>query len=570
MNSNMNMLPRFLRFAGILSTALLTLAWSADKDVADFQKAKTAFETRHWPEAEAELSRIWNQTPPSALADEAAALLVDVYLHEEKLDQAEAVVLRFKRLYNTSPQISRIAYDQGLLSLRKGSNGEAAKAFSFAVLQAHTQSLYDAASQAMRRMVEGDGLLPDQLEAAYQSLQQDPQLGPLLRAKLDSFKSTSSNGRTVLIMAPVSGEFAEVGRSQREGISLAFEEEKARGVSMPTVKILDDQGSLVQGVRQLRKMLHENRVDAILGPAMSDVAAGVAIELSASKNSIPLITPTATTDGIASLGDGVFQLNVTTHVLGQRIAGYASDCLGLKSFIIIAPHSEYGFQLAEAFAETVRKKGGSVAGVIYVDPDAANITEPLQELRQKVAGLYFEKMKREGRAYPDARQVRAYMSDSSLSIDGIFVPASSADEADKLASQIVFNKIRGQMLGSSGWYDKNLLMKSSEASQGAYFSVDFQDQPRTEIYTAFAKAYRNRWHRSPDRVAALSYDAARFLLQGMEKSSQPGTLIPALRGINVFPGVLGNIVFGEEGVNQNTALFRLEHRTFREVQDCSH
>jgi ABC-type branched-subunit amino acid transport system substrate-binding protein len=186
-----------------------------------------------------------------------------------------------------------------------------------------------------------------------------------------------------------------------------------------------------------------------------------------------------------------------------------------------------------------------------------------------VAKIFFDQMKWEGQPLPDAKEVRAYMSDSTFPIDGIFVPASSGEEANKLASQIVFNKIRGQMLGSSGWYDKALLLKNSAATHGAYFSVDFQDQPKTEVYSAFSKAYQARWKRAPDRVAALSYDAARFLLQGMAKTAEPDQLVPALRGIRVFPGVLGDIVFGEdEGVNQNTALFHLEKKMFKEVPGC--
>ena len=601
-------LAQFFRRAGTALAIFSASGLAAGGDpVSEWKKAKNAFEAGRWAEAEFKLSGIWNETPPSMFAEEAGVLLIDVYLREAKYDPAEAVAQRFRRQFDASPQLSRILYDQGLLALKKGLNGEASQDFASAALNARTRVLYNAASGALHQLVEGRGLQPDEMESGWQSLMKDPELGPwlleqtgdeqerlgnfeaaekaysgylarypasvsvsIVRGKLEHVKSLPREHRTVLLMAPFTGEFSDVGRSLREGVSLAFEEAKARGAKLPNVKVLDDQGNLVEGVRQLRQLLQEEHVDAIVGPAMSDVAAGVAIELSASKSFIPLITPTATTHGIASLGDGVFQLNVTTHVLGQRIAGYASDCLGLKNFAIVAPHSEYGFQLAEAFAETVRKKGGTIVAAIYVDPEAADLAEPLQDLRQKVANFYFGKSRSEGRSFPEGHLMRSYMADSTFSVDGIFIPAASGDEADRLASQIVFNKIRGQLLGSSGWYDKALLLKSSEASQGAYFSVDFQDQPKTETYSAFSLAYKKRWKRAPDRAAALSYDAARFLLQGMESSSQPGTLIPALRAIPTFSGVLGNIVFGGEGVNQNTALFQLQSRSFHEVPDCSH
>lgn len=597
----------FLRYASMLLAFFPIQGWAAGENpTPEFKKAKVAYAARQWPEAEAFLFRIWSQKPAPAFAEEAAVLLLDVYIRLDKPDPAGALIQRFKSQFDNSPQLSRIQYGEGLLALKKGLNGAAAQAFASAYLRARIAKLSEAASLALRAIVGVRGLQPEEMESVWKSLAKDAHLGAWMleqlgneeellgrfqsaeaaysgyltrypqsenlsrvQGRLDRLKSIPREQRSVLLMAPFSGDFADVGRSLREGVSLAFEEAKARGETLPNVKILDDQGNMVRGVRQLRQTLQEGRVDAILGPAMSDVAAGVAIELSAGKSPIPLITPTATTHGIASLGDGVFQLNVTTQVLGQRIAGFASDCLKLKDFAIVAPHSEYGFQLAEAFAETLRKKGGTVSGVAYVDPDASDLSEPLQELRQKLASLYFAKKNSQGRELPDGKQMRSYASDSTFPIDGIFIPAASGDEADKLASQVIFNKIRGQMLGSSGWYDKSLLLKSSEATEGAYFSVDFQDQPKTETYATFSRAYKARWKHAPDRAAALSYDAARFLLQGLRTSSQPGTLIPALHAIPVFFGVLGNIDFGSEGVNQNTALFQLEHRSFKEVEDCA-
>ena len=97
-----------------------------------------------------------------------------------------------------------------------------------------------------------------------------------------------------------------------------------------------------------------------LGSAMVGVRPAAAGDLGARKSKGPLVTPTATTHGIAALGDGIFQLNVTTGTLGQRIASYATGCLKLKDFAIVAPESEYGYQLAEAFQKTVEKKGGNV------------------------------------------------------------------------------------------------------------------------------------------------------------------------------------------------------------------
>jgi ABC-type branched-subunit amino acid transport system substrate-binding protein len=335
---------------------------------------------------------------------------------------------------------------------------------------------------------------------------------------------------------------------------------------------LDDQGNLIVGIHRLRKTLREEKIDAVIGPAMSDVSAAAAVDLSARKSRIAMVTPTATTHGIAALGDGIFQLNVTTGTLGQRIASYATGCLKLKDFAIVAPESEYGYQLAEAFQKTVERKGGTVVAVQYFHPEAQDLAPQFEEIRKVVGKMYIDKLKAEGAtaAELDWKAQQKIMSDSTLPLDGIFLAATNGEEAFKLAGQASFNKLRAQFLGSSGWNDKSILHRTgNNAIQGAYFSVDFQENPKTEAYQAFSRAYNAKWKRQPDKVAALAYDAARFLLQGMAAASNEDQLIASLKSIRSFNGVLGRIAFDEKyGANANAALYRVEKKGFKEVETC--
>ena len=148
--------------------------------------------------------------------------------------------------------------------------------------------------------------------------------------------------------------------------------------------------------------------------------------------------------------------------------------------------------------------------------------------------------------------------------------ATNGEEAYTLASQAAFNKLRAQFLGSSGWNDKSMLHRSSTTPiQGAYFSVDFPENPKTDAYLAFARAYNAKWKRAPDKVAALAYDAARLTLQGMAAASNDDQIIPSLKAIKSFNGVLGRIAFDEKyGANTNAALYHVEKKGFKEVETC--
>jgi branched-chain amino acid transport system substrate-binding protein len=323
-------------------------------------------------------------------------------------------------------------------------------------------------------------------------------------------------------------------------------------------------------VQRLRKTMEIEPFEAIIGPAMSDVSAAVAVDLSARQSTVPVITPTATTDGIAALGPGVFQLNVTTLTLGQTIANHAVDCMKLKEFGVVAPKTEYGYQLAEAFTDAVEQKGGKVLVTQYFDPDASDFTETMAELRKEVYKVYFDQRHADGIPDPEPKVMRSYMNDSTLPIEAFFIPASHGEEAYRVASQIQFSKMRGQFLGSSGWFDKALLMKSSSVSQGVVFSIDFPDNPKTEIYATFSKAYQARFHRAPDKVAALSYDAGRLMMQAFGKSSRSADLIETLKDVHSFDGVLGTITFDEKtGANQSAALMKVDKKTFKDAPGCA-
>jgi ABC-type branched-subunit amino acid transport system substrate-binding protein len=293
------------------------------------------------------------------------------------------------------------------------------------------------------------------------------------------------------------------------------------------------------------------------------------VDLSARKSPIPLVTPTATTHGIAALGEGIFQLNVTTGTLGQKIASYAVSCLKLTQFAIVAPETEYGYQLAEAFQRTVERKGGTVLSVQYFVPGSTDMAPQFQEVRKAALKAWLEKRKAEGMPEPDSKEMQKIVSDTTIPIEGVFLPATNGEEANVLAGSFAFSKMKGQVLGSSGWNDKALLHKSGTAPQGAYFSVDFQENPKTDVYLAFSRAYQAKFKRPPDKVAALAYDAARFVLQGVTANPGEGALIPGLKAIRTINGVLGRISFDERyGANTNAALYRVEKRAFKETEAC--
>ena len=76
-------------------------------------------------------------------------------------------------------------------------------------------------------------------------------------------------------------------------------------------------------------------VVAVLGPISSDevfASAGVA-----NAKQVTLLTPTATSNGIAAIGPYVFQGNPDYDTRGRAMAAFAWDRLGARKFAVLAP-----------------------------------------------------------------------------------------------------------------------------------------------------------------------------------------------------------------------------------------
>jgi len=75
---------------------------------------------------------------------------------------------------------------------------------------------------------------------------------------------------------------------------------------------------------------------------------------------IPVITPTATDDGIAQMRKNIFQLDVSSARLAYTIAYYAMNCLKISEFAIMAPLCDYGSLMADEFPRVVQRRGGTI------------------------------------------------------------------------------------------------------------------------------------------------------------------------------------------------------------------
>ena len=109
------------------------------------------------------------------------------------------------------------------------------------------------------------------------------------------------------LIAPFTGKYAIYGKSVKNGIQLALDEYNANAKKRMSLISYDSMGEPVESVKAARRLIETDGVLAIIGPIMSGPTISAASLADISKT--VLITPTATEQGISSIGSYIFQLN---------------------------------------------------------------------------------------------------------------------------------------------------------------------------------------------------------------------------------------------------------------------
>jgi len=364
----------------------------------------------------------------------------------------------------------------------------------------------------------------------------------------------------ILVLAPLSGSHSELGNYMVEGVLLYADSLKNK----VKIQIANDRADPSTALSKVKQALYQDSIIAIIGPLLSASAATVAAWMSEKYPYIPVITPTATDDGIAEMGKNIFQLNVSSARLAYTIADYAMNCLKISEFAIMAPLGDYGSLMADEFQRVVERKGGTILVT-------QNYAEGLPDYQNEFKLLRDRKLKLDTRRMNMSKgssnvsflpKRESWLEDSTMLFPAIFIPSSNPADAGLMTAQVAFNKVRvGNLLGSSGWYGREFLANAKKQAEGSVFSIAFYSDGNEQ--KSFTERFKNKWQRDPDenKVAGLSYDAIRIVnqaLQSLAQSETPQSLPAEIFQKKEYKGVYGKIVWADNGANKSTGLISVE------------
>ncbi|MBN2389490.1 MAG: ABC transporter substrate-binding protein, partial [Anaerolineae bacterium] len=110
-----------------------------------------------------------------------------------------------------------------------------------------------------------------------------------------------------------------------------------------------------------------------------------------------------------------------------------------------------------------------------------------------------------------------------------------------IAGQAKEKGITAVLLGGDGWDSADL---DRVATDGGYFTNHFSDQDTRPVVQDFVKKYAAKFGAPPDALAALAYDAANILFQGIDKAGKADPIeVAKILETGTFDVVSGSISY---------------------------
>lgn len=405
----------------------------------------------------------------------------------------------------------------------------------------------------------------------------------------------------------------KAGLEMLEGIQQAVDEYNLDAAPKVNLQIRDTEGDPGITSRSVSDLCSDDSVVAIVGPMSSEdvfAAAGVA-----NAHGVPLLTPTATRNGIAAVGPFIFQVNPDFETRGRAMARYAYDQRGARRFGVLASQGSVGEPLANAFIDEVKKLGGELVDVEWYFPGSTDMRPQLLAMR-KVALAKSEmeivdfaaRMKQDALSNMERWGVPSQTLDSLVergasapvtflfgkngkqiadslgiptfiippkydslanpvdNIDALFVPIATSDEIGIVISQIKYYNFQTLLLGTEDWNELSELDENRQYTDGTIFTTDTYTNTESPAYKSFSSKYQKAHGKKPAKNTLLGYDTMGMLLQAIKMGATQRNLIaaalPVLKG---YAGLHSTISFTEKRVNSFLTVLQFKNRTISKI-----
>ncbi|MDR2349874.1 MAG: ABC transporter substrate-binding protein [Deltaproteobacteria bacterium] len=334
------------------------------------------------------------------------------------------------------------------------------------------------------------------------------------------------SGLTVAAVLPLTKDAnARISLELLQGLRVAL----AKSGGRPTLKEFDTKGVPAAVRRNIGELAEDETVIALIGPTGSPEA--LAAATTAQEVGIPMLGVSQRI-GLNADRSYVFRLYLTHELQAKAVAAYAIRENGHENLAILYPADAYGELMRRAFASEVARLGGNLVVSESYDFASGNYKEVVSRVT--------------GGAKPVRRASTSYQAPTGYT--AVFLPDDPFNVAQIVAEMAFHDVTRMQYLGTSAWYNKDLLTNAGRYLQGAIIPMPVSSMSKRPEAVAFREAYRELYGKEPGLAAYYGHDAGIALLSALASGATTRQgLARALRSQKAYPGAAGPFSFDNEG-----------------------
>ena len=234
----------------------------------------------------------------------------------------------------------------------------------------------------------------------------------------------------------------------------------------------------------MTKLVTQDRVVAVLGEVASRRTLAAAPV--AQRYKVPLITPASTNEKVTAVGDYIFRVCFIDPFQGEVLAKFAYNDLKARRVAILTDiQQDYSVGLTAAVTEHFKKAGGTVLPPVSYSSGDADFRAVLTQIRSQK---------------PDAIFATGYYPEAAIIV--------------RQARELGLNM---PILGGDGWVGDSL-KNGREALKNTYISNHYSGDNPDPVVQNFVKAYRAKFGKEPDSIAALGYDSVKVLADAITRA----------------------------------------------------
>lgn len=340
---------------------------------------------------------------------------------------------------------------------------------------------------------------------------------------------SSSDTIKVALVAPLTGDQAELGLDELHAAELAADEINAKGgINGKKVVIvgMDDKHDPLEATKIANNLVADSSIIAVIGHLNS----GTSIPASKIYNQggILMITPSATNPQLTKQGfTNVFRMCATDEVQGPAMADYLIRDKKYKKIVTLNDKSQYGQGLVDTFTAQAKKLGVEIVfadAITQGDKDFVSVLTRIKALNPDV--IYFGGMH---------------------------------SEAGLIAKQAKSLGISAKIAGGDGMFGTEFgKIAGGDAASNAI--VSFQAPPYDKADNPGMKNFVANYSAKYGKIvqyAPYSYDAANLVFSAIAKAEKQdrASVIAAMKATKDYPGVTGKVNFAPNGDIMNATFY---------------